>query len=93
MTGDQVELRAQVEQLSAQVAALTERLDSLEREVRERADAEVSEDVLLAISAAVAAYLGNRATVKQVHLRRGGGWATQGRSAIQQSHAVGAARR
>lgn len=76
------ELTALVRELSAQVADLRTRLDAIE------GSQEVSEDVVLAISAAVAAYLGKRATVKQVHLRRGGGWATQGRAAVQQSHAV-----
>jgi methylmalonyl-CoA carboxyltransferase large subunit len=72
--------------LSALVAELTARIQTLE----DRAalwHPEVSEDVLLAISAACAAYLGERATVKQVHLRRGGTWASQGRAAAQQSHA------
>jgi methylmalonyl-CoA carboxyltransferase large subunit len=72
--------------LSARVSELTARIQKLE----ERAalwHPEVSEEVLLAIAAACAAYLGERATVKQVHLRRGGTWASQGRAAAQQSHA------
>ena len=48
---------------------------------------EVSDEVLLAISAACAAYLGERAIIKQVHLRRGSAWASQGRTVAQQSHA------
>jgi methylmalonyl-CoA carboxyltransferase large subunit len=47
----------------------------------------VSEDVLLAISAAIAAYLGKRATIRQVHLRRGSTWAATGRVAAQEMHA------
>jgi len=75
-----------VVELKALVAELAARVQTLEKQA-ERRHPEVSEDVLLAISAACAAYLGERATVKQVHLRRGGGWASQGRAAAQQSHA------
>ena len=72
--------------LSALVAELADRVQTLEKEATQRHPS-VSEDMLLAISAAVAAYLGKRATVKQVHLRRGGAWATQGLATVQQSHA------
>ena len=44
--------------------------------------------MLLAIAAACAAYLGKRATVKQVHLRRHTTWAKQGRAEVQYSHAI-----
>jgi methylmalonyl-CoA carboxyltransferase large subunit len=72
--------------LRALVGELAARVQLLEEQAASR-HPEVSEDVLLAISAACAAYLGERATIKQVHLRRGGGWASQGRAAAQQSHA------
>ena len=75
-----------VAELQALVAQLAARVQTLEEQAAHR-HPEVSEEVLLAISAACAAYLGKRATVKQVHLRRGGGWASQGRAAAQQSHA------
>jgi methylmalonyl-CoA carboxyltransferase 12S subunit len=75
-----------VAQLAALVAELTVRLDTLEEQAAQR-HPEVSEDVLLAISAACAAYLGKRATIKQAHLRRGSSWASQGRTAVWQSHA------
>jgi len=68
------------------VAELAARVQTLEEQASQR-HPEVSEDVLLAISAACAAYLGKRATIKQVHLRRGSTWASQGRAAAQQSHA------
>ncbi|MHB1475279.1 MAG: hypothetical protein ACYCV4_16980, partial [Dermatophilaceae bacterium] len=72
--------------LKALVAELAARVQTLEEQVAQR-HPEVSEDVLLAIAAACAAYLGKRATIKQVHLRRGSTWASQGRAAAQQSHA------
>ena len=75
-----------VAELKALVAELSTRVRTLE-EVAAKQHPQVSEDVLLAISAACAAFLGKRATIKQVHLRRGSGWASQGRAAAQQSHA------
>ncbi len=75
-----------VAELKALVAELAARILTLEEEAAQRHPA-VSDDVLLAISAACAAYLGKRATIKQVHLRRGGAWATQGLATVQQQHA------
>ena len=75
-----------VAELKALVAELAARVQTLE-EVVAKQHPEVSEDMLLAISAACAAFLGKRATIKQVHLRRGSTWASQGRAAAQQSHA------
>jgi len=72
--------------LRALVAELAARVKTLE-EVAAKQHPEVSDDVLLAISAACAAFLGKRATIKQVHLRRGNTWAAQGRAAAQESHA------
>jgi methylmalonyl-CoA carboxyltransferase large subunit len=76
-----------VAELKALVAELSGRVKTLEERAAQR-HPEVSEEVLLAIAAACAAYLGERAVVKQVHLRRSSGWASQGRAAAQQSHAA-----
>lgn len=65
-----------------QLSALLARVEALEAEVAElcaAAEAEVPEDVVLAISAAVAAYLGKRARVRQVRLNRGADWTYTGR--------------
>lgn len=78
-------------ELIALLQQLTARVDSLEAElatVRRAQEEEVGEEVLLAIAAAVAGYLGKRARVRQVRLRRGPGWTSQGRATIQQSHAI-----
>jgi methylmalonyl-CoA carboxyltransferase large subunit len=75
-----------VAELRALLAELAARVQTLEEDAAQR-HPEVSEDVLLAISAACAAYLGKRATIKQVHLHRGTTWASQGRAVVQQSHA------
>jgi methylmalonyl-CoA carboxyltransferase large subunit len=75
-----------VAELKAVVAELAARVHTLEDRAAQW-HPEVSEEVLLAVSAACAAYLGKRATIKQVHLRRGSTWASQERAAVQQSHA------
>lgn len=46
----------------------------------------ISEEVLIVISAAVAAFLGERAHIRQVRLIRTGAWAQEGRVSIQASH-------
>jgi methylmalonyl-CoA carboxyltransferase large subunit len=48
----------------------------------------ISEEVMLAISAAVAAFLGERAHIRTVRLARSGAWAQQGRVFIQASHRI-----
>lgn len=48
----------------------------------------ISEEILLVISAAVAAFLGERAHIRQVRLISSGGWALQGRVFIQASHSL-----
>jgi hypothetical protein len=55
------------------VKSLSSRVDSLESEVRSirmLTNDEVSEDVMVAIAAAVAAYLGHRARKRQAHFAR-----------------------
>ncbi|QMV85890.1 hypothetical protein HW450_03975 [Corynebacterium hindlerae] len=71
------------------VASLASRLESVESELAElkrRSDAEIPEDVLMAISAAVSAYLGNRGREKAVKFSRHRTWAAQGRQAVQSRH-------
>jgi methylmalonyl-CoA carboxyltransferase large subunit len=82
------DVRAAVEGLSAQVGALSARVEALESElsaVRETLPpAEVPQEVVIAISAAVAAFLGHRARLKQVRYRHSGdAWTQQGRAAVQ----------
>ena len=77
------------EELVDVVADLQRRLKAAEAEIAElklRSDVEIPEDVLMAISAAVSAYLGNKGKVKAVRFSRHRTWAAQGRQAVQSSH-------
>ena len=49
----------------------------------------IPEEILLVISAAVAAFLGERVPIRQVRLISSPGWALQGRVVIQGSHNLG----
>lgn len=79
------------------LAALVNRLDELQQRV-DRLEAElvaaqlhhgpVPIDTILAISAAVAAYLGKKATVRQIHYSQNDTWARLGRSAVHASHTI-----
>ena len=51
-----------------------------------KAEETVSEEVMLVIAAAVAAYLGERAHIRVVRLAPSHAWAQQGRVSIQASH-------
>lgn len=88
-----------VEALQAQLAELTAKIALLEGEVPEPsqpapaepqqappAPESIPEEILLAISAAVAAYLGERAHVRAVRLISTSRWSQQGRVSIQASH-------
>jgi methylmalonyl-CoA carboxyltransferase 12S subunit len=81
-----------VADLLATVNALVARVESLESELAAvRADMprpEVPDDVVIAISAAVAAFLGHRARLTQVHYRTSQTWAQQGRAAVQRRNVM-----
>ncbi len=78
-------------ELLAAVRTLSERVEQLESELerlRRHSEPGVPDDVVVAISAAVAAFLGHRAKVKQVHYRSGHAWAQQGKAVVQGQHNV-----
>jgi len=50
------------------------------------ASAAVTDDLVLVITAAVAAFLGERAHVRQIRLISSSAWAQQGRVSVQASH-------
>ncbi len=70
------------------VASLTARVERLEADLaaRKKEAARPNEEIMMVISAAVAAYLGKKATLRQVHLTHATTWASQGRAAIMASH-------
>lgn len=75
------------QELQALVEQLAGRLDAAEAEIaelRKRSDASIPEDVIIAISAAVSAFLGNKGKVKAVRYSRHRTWAMQGRQQVQQ---------
>ena len=83
------------QELLVAIRELTDRVAALEAEVaavRARQEQDIPEEVVLAISAAVASFLGHRAKVKQVHYRTGQAWAQQGRVAVQGHRIIHGAR-
>ena len=48
----------------------------------------MTEELLLVISAAIAAFLGKKPHIRQIRLIGSGAWAQQGRVSIQASHAL-----
>ena len=93
------ELTATLEQLQAQLAEISQRIQMLEKGAVAApvqpvpvaappapVPAEITEEELLAISAAIGAYLGVRAHIRQIRLVSTSAWAQQGRVSIQASH-------
>ena len=88
-----------LEALRREVAALGQRVAALEgvapappNPVPQRGEATkedgVSEEIILVISAAIAAFLGKKPHIRQIRLLGSAAWAQQGRVTIQASHAL-----
>jgi methylmalonyl-CoA carboxyltransferase large subunit len=101
---DLVRLADALEALRQEVARLGERVAALEkangqasvaaapapaRTAAPPAAEGLSEELVLVISAAVAAFLGKKAHIRQIRLLGSAAWAQQGRATIQASHALG----
>jgi methylmalonyl-CoA carboxyltransferase large subunit len=105
------DLAGTLEQLQAQIAELSQRIEALEKrnagkngiavlpapvaaappvpaEPAPAVAAAITEEELLAVSAAIAAYLGVRAHIRQIRLLSTSAWAQQGRVSIQASHSL-----
>jgi len=89
------ELALTLGQLRAQMAEIAQRMAELEKEngasqvaaaAPPPAHESITEEELLAISAAIGAYLGVRAHIRQIRLLSTNAWAQQGRVSIQASH-------
>ena len=89
MSKNEDKLLAIVEQLRAEIDTLKLRVGELERQTEQVLAAVPTgptEDEMLAISAAVAAFLGVKARIQQVHLVRSSAWAQVGRIGVHASH-------
>jgi methylmalonyl-CoA carboxyltransferase large subunit len=62
--------------------------DAAPQVLAEPVPAGITEEELLAISAAIGAYLGVRAHIRQIRLLSTNAWAQQGRVSIQASHTL-----
>jgi methylmalonyl-CoA carboxyltransferase large subunit len=95
----EMDLATTLEQLQAQIAEISKRMKLLEGQAAtpvpkaaappartEPAPAVITEEEILAISAAIGAYLGVRAHIRQIRLVSTSAWAQQGRVSIQASH-------
>jgi methylmalonyl-CoA carboxyltransferase large subunit len=77
--------------LRAEMTELRERVATLEAAARTSSSIGgegLSEELILTITAAVAAYLGVKAHIRQIRLLDSPSWALQGRATIQASHAL-----
>jgi methylmalonyl-CoA carboxyltransferase large subunit len=84
-------LRQEVARLGERVAALEARAESIPRATtpaQSMPTEELSEEILLVLSAAIAAYFGKKVPIRQIRLLRSDAWAQQGRTTIQASHAL-----
>ncbi|MCB9939264.1 MAG: hypothetical protein H6823_13555 [Planctomycetaceae bacterium] len=82
-------LRAEVNGLNQRLAALEAVTPAVPLTMRTSASAEqLSEELVLTISAAIAAYLGVKPHIRQIRLLGSASWAQHGRATIQASHAL-----
>ncbi len=81
------ELRQRIEKLETLLAAATQK-EKQGSVALPQIRSEIAPDILLAISAAVAAFLGKRATIHQIRLTGTTAWAMQGRATVQASHGI-----
>jgi methylmalonyl-CoA carboxyltransferase large subunit len=86
------ELRQRVEKLESLLAAAAKTSAAPAEGGTKTSEAvakqEVSADIVLVISAAVAAFLGKRASIRQIRLTGESPWAMQGRATVQASHGM-----
>lgn len=84
-------LEAKVEELEKRIAKLESMLAAAKGAPpaqQPAVEAGISGDIVLAICAAVAAFLGKRASIRQIRLTGETPWAMQGRATVQASHGI-----
>jgi methylmalonyl-CoA carboxyltransferase large subunit len=84
-----LEIRLQIAHLSARLKALeaAENVEPPPPPAEPEPD-EISEETLLVLSAAIAAYLGKKPHIRQIRLIRSPAWGMEGRVSIQASHMI-----
>jgi len=101
-TSDSDQLIDTLESLRREVVALSERITALEAVAAVKSAVVVaapaslpnpngdvlSEELVLVISAAIAAFLGKKPRIRQIRPVGGASWGQQGRATIQASHAL-----
>ena len=89
MSSDSVNLQQvldAIEALRDEVGSLGERVRALEDPGNRVRTAEEQEELVATISAAVAAYLGEKPHIRQIRLLSNDSWARFGRASVQASH-------
>jgi methylmalonyl-CoA carboxyltransferase 12S subunit len=84
-------LEAKIEELEKRIAKLESMLAAAKSDpVAQPPTVEtgIRPEVVLAISAAVAAFLGKRASIRQIRWTGESPWAMQGRATVQASHGI-----
>lgn len=95
-TIDLVQVMDALDSLRREVARLGDRLAALEKNLPDQVhrgdvtagDDSLTEEMVVVISAAVAAFLGVKPRIRQIRVLRSDSWAQQGRATIQASHAL-----
>lgn len=88
---DMAAVAAALEQLRDAVGQLTQRVAALEEwkavpAAEPAAPSGVDEDLVMVLSAAIAAYLGEKPRIRQIRLVGSSSWTQQGRATVQASH-------
>jgi methylmalonyl-CoA carboxyltransferase large subunit len=99
--GDRSEVAAELRAIRQELARLSDRVATLEAASAAKPssppaeapspvvnDEDLSEEIVLVISAAIAAFLGKKPRIRQIRLLGTAAWAQQGRITIQASHAL-----
>ncbi len=87
-------LEAKIEELENRIAKLESMVAAVQMAPSASGDSPattgtgVAPEIILAISAAVAAFLGKRASIRQIRLTGETPWAMQGRATVQASHGI-----